>query len=488
MTDFSLMSVLAWLGNVFFHGLCGYPLLLLLVFLVMLILWGGAGRGFGLPALFWHEQAVKQLAVGLALGMLLTQIGFVAFLMDNRVGMSGVPTPNRFYLSQSGCVVEFHSAPGGLGNPPVVEVTLTDADGERATDHIPMDQLADAHLHPWISTPPLLFFLPQPDQFEEHVTWVALVWYLLGVWLWIGGLWLLGTGLMAVWSRWRSQAQPRRMSATVRLPWFPLVIGVGGAVALTAVFLCLAWWVLWLEPRLQGWSLVAPGLHLLAAGSFGLTFGGFWLLRLDRRANLVSPAVSICVLLGWVAGLYGFIVFWSAQARLLAPEYVPSVLVSPWLWLTVLGLIAIAINCLARFKYRFPGLEPLYQAGQQVKLSAYSSEPRTALLSPDQVAWPCDGLRSLPTRDKPKLAVVCVSGGGVRAAVWAAVLTRLEEAYANFPYHVRLVTGASGGMVGAAYYVATLNDPLDSGTAMRCRWRTCRAGWGRTCCRRWFSA
>jgi hypothetical protein len=64
------------------------------------------------------------------------------------------------------------------------------------------------------------------------------------------------------------------------------------------------------------------------------------------------------------------------------------------------------------------------------------------------------------------LVVVAVSGGGLRSAAWTLrVLQELELAFAkenppiDFPSHVRLITGASGGMLGAAYYVATLKPP-----------------------------
>jgi tetratricopeptide (TPR) repeat protein len=58
---------------------------------------------------------------------------------------------------------------------------------------------------------------------------------------------------------------------------------------------------------------------------------------------------------------------------------------------------------------------------------------------------------------RPKLVVVATSGGGIAAAKWTALcLTEIERRSPGFPYHVRIVTGASGGMVGAAYYVATL--------------------------------
>ncbi|MFO0844381.1 MAG: patatin-like phospholipase family protein [Gemmataceae bacterium] len=65
--------------------------------------------------------------------------------------------------------------------------------------------------------------------------------------------------------------------------------------------------------------------------------------------------------------------------------------------------------------------------------------------------------------EKPKLVIVAVSGGANRAALWTThVLDHLEQRLDRervaFPRHVRLVTGASGGMVGASYWVATLDE------------------------------
>lgn len=68
---------------------------------------------------------------------------------------------------------------------------------------------------------------------------------------------------------------------------------------------------------------------------------------------------------------------------------------------------------------------------------------------------------------KPPLVLVTVSGGGIRASVWtAAVLAEVERRIGDgFPYHVRMVTGASGGMVGASYYVTTLLPPASAPAA-----------------------
>lgn len=55
---------------------------------------------------------------------------------------------------------------------------------------------------------------------------------------------------------------------------------------------------------------------------------------------------------------------------------------------------------------------------------------------------------------KPKMVLTCVSGGGQRAALWA--LTALQSADSisegELMKHTMLITGASGGMIGAAYF------------------------------------
>jgi hypothetical protein len=59
---------------------------------------------------------------------------------------------------------------------------------------------------------------------------------------------------------------------------------------------------------------------------------------------------------------------------------------------------------------------------------------------------------------RPKLVVVATVGGANRAGLWTVVaLTGLEAEVKGFPRHVRVIAGASGGMVGASYYVATLD-------------------------------
>ena len=71
-----------------------------------------------------------------------------------------------------------------------------------------------------------------------------------------------------------------------------------------------------------------------------------------------------------------------------------------------------------------------------------------------------------PAGTKKPMVVVVASGGGLRAAAWTMlVLSEIEARFAEegipFPFHVRLITGASGGMFGASYYVRSLRSPAE---------------------------
>jgi hypothetical protein len=62
--------------------------------------------------------------------------------------------------------------------------------------------------------------------------------------------------------------------------------------------------------------------------------------------------------------------------------------------------------------------------------------------------------------EKPKLILVNVSGGGLRSAMWTFnVLQSLDKKLnGDFMKNVHLITGASGGMIGASYYRDVLRE------------------------------
>ncbi len=65
-----------------------------------------------------------------------------------------------------------------------------------------------------------------------------------------------------------------------------------------------------------------------------------------------------------------------------------------------------------------------------------------------------DAWKKQTGQEKPKLIIVNTSGGGSRSALWTSlVLAQLNQTSDNqFQRHTQMITGASGGMIGAAYY------------------------------------
>jgi hypothetical protein len=108
------------------------------------------------------------------------------------------------------------------------------------------------------------------------------------------------------------------------------------------------------------------------------------------------------------------------------------------------------------YKNRFSSIGSLYSRVKDSELTPYPSKETPADF---KVLTAVERLTSFDGKKRP-LVIVCASGGGIRAAAWtSAVLMQLERNLQDFPYHVKLVCGASGGMVGAGYYVASLVPP-----------------------------
>lgn len=57
-------------------------------------------------------------------------------------------------------------------------------------------------------------------------------------------------------------------------------------------------------------------------------------------------------------------------------------------------------------------------------------------------------------KGKPRMVFVNCSGGGLRASIWAYRIMQVADSLSNnrFTKSTQLITGASGGMIGAAYY------------------------------------
>ena len=59
-----------------------------------------------------------------------------------------------------------------------------------------------------------------------------------------------------------------------------------------------------------------------------------------------------------------------------------------------------------------------------------------------------------PADQKPKMVFLCVSGGGQRAALWTMNVLQYADSVTNgqLMKNTMLITGASGGLIGASYY------------------------------------
>jgi hypothetical protein len=212
---------------------------------------------------------------------------------------------------------------------------------------------------------------------------------------------------------------------------------------------------------------VAPGQRHIAAIIFALLFLTAYLLLTFiqhlrgiasvRRHPLsglllfdLPPAFAICVALAIVAMVYATIAYlykgWQAVVVLL-----------------VVAWLGYANN--DPFKYRFENVG--YQQSDIVplRMGVYGiyGEPTAANAIPDHLVRDADALEKwktnvaptdsdLDSKGRPKLVLVSVSGGATRSAYWTAVV--LERTLGEkFGDRVRIISGASGGMLGAACYV-----------------------------------
>jgi hypothetical protein len=253
-------------------------------------------------------------------------------------------------------------------------------------------------------------------------------------------------------------------------PALPLVLGLLASVLVGALFAGLGEWS-GLRGRLQkGWlfrhlpgvagGTIPPGDLPLHAHALLLAFGLVALLIaaacLRAAGGVLPPVAALCLVLALANAAFGFVAF-----HLRGSQYVLAAALVLWAALANYG---------RPYKLQFPGLDYdhlvtidgdgqtdhyrrlLRQPGHDAPSAGLiaSDEPLRAMHDRWRAARP-----GRPPDARPRLVLVAVSGGGIRAACWtAAVLEGLERELPAFRDRVRLFAGASGGMVGAALYAA----------------------------------
>lgn len=415
--------------------LAAWPLLFLLAIPLAMVL--GLGEGFGLPTLFWGDPGTSTAVVsGLVLVLSYLLIAFYGFLLD--MTASGGPVagswlherwgggPLRawaFYtvfltlslaavalgaaaLSEIMRFLMAHRETWQLLAPPLLAAFLLCL--VRLTGHRSARR-ATAPASPAGETPAELpQTLPQPPSLYRRYRWAIgryLIFYgaLLGIY-WAASAWL-GADLQD-------------------LP--PVVAWLGASLVVAFVG--------FLRRRNEGdGGLYRIGFVVILL--YSLLLAAYAMI--DKPLN---PAVSICILMTAIATVY-------AVARVYMELNNVATVIAIALIMTVSGLIT--------WDAQGPATVPVLAAGESKRSIHYrDAAPDLIRLEATTAATTVPGPGPRP------LIVVCTSGGGISAAVWTvAVLSELEKLDSSFPYHVRVITGASGGMLGAAYYVATLDPP-----------------------------
>ncbi|MDX2063905.1 MAG: hypothetical protein SFY70_12655 [Bacteroidia bacterium] len=190
--------------------------------------------------------------------------------------------------------------------------------------------------------------------------------------------------------------------------------------------------------RHHGVALAVMAFYLVALVIVGLDY--------DNPRYHLPAAASMLIFLSLLMMVVGAISYWFRQ----------------------LGLALVALLVLGAWYLNQPtdraGTHPVFGLDYQAPPAPYTHTRLSNLAGPDTVA--IDRIATLQALErwrhevspepgtKPRLVLLTTSGGGLRAARWTVTaLQALDSAtQGQFQRHLRLITGASGGMIGAGYW------------------------------------
>ncbi len=166
---------------------------------------------------------------------------------------------------------------------------------------------------------------------------------------------------------------------------------------------------------------------------------------IDKPYFRIPAAANVFILGSVLVAITGAITYWFDQWKF-----------------TVLLILLYVINYLTGFDV-FNHKNKAYGLDYSKELTEYSyrkldSISRSSIVEEDKgqtikilETWKTKA--SVRQDEKPKMVIFCVSGGGLKAAVWAMqVMQRTDSlTQGNLMQNTALITGASGGMIGASY-------------------------------------
>ncbi len=168
---------------------------------------------------------------------------------------------------------------------------------------------------------------------------------------------------------------------------------------------------------------------------------------IDRPLFRIPTGASIFLLFSVIMALTSAISYWFNRWRTAA-----------------LIAMLLLVNQVTRFDF-FHHKNKAYGMDYQTAPATYSTEELESVCNESAVSEDKEAtLRILEKwkakvtgsgyAEKPKMVFFCVSGGGLKAAVWAMEVLQHADSISDgrFLEHTMLVSGASGGLMGASYY------------------------------------
>ncbi|MFT4969033.1 MAG: hypothetical protein ACI9O4_000778 [Chitinophagales bacterium] len=168
---------------------------------------------------------------------------------------------------------------------------------------------------------------------------------------------------------------------------------------------------------------------------------------IDKPLFEIPAAGSIFLFCGLLISLAGLIYYWSGR------------------WGSVMVIVIfVLLNTLSQFKFLQTDSEAYgldYSSTQEYSLEVLDSisspeKMEEDILSTLQIlnTWKEKNMEGQPYYHKPKLCIILASGGGSRSATYSMKVIQTLDSLSegSLMNHATLMTGASGGMLGLAYY------------------------------------
>jgi patatin-like phospholipase len=186
-------------------------------------------------------------------------------------------------------------------------------------------------------------------------------------------------------------------------------------------------------------------LNALIVQLFGLVVLIAFGYLIDTPSFRIPAAANFMILSSVMVAITGAVTYWFDQ----------------WKY-TVLIVVLFVVNYLTGFDM-FNHKNKAYGLDYTKELATYSYEKldsisRSSIVEKDKVETIriLDNWKSKATQvsgEKPKMIIFCVSGGGLKAAVWAMQVMQQADSltHGDLMNHTALITGASGGMIGVSY-------------------------------------